>query len=108
MAKRGERKCLVCGMTYMYCPDCGKGNPDETYKYLYNSSECHEISRIVGRYVAGKLTKELAKGALNVYDVQGKTFMPDYQKVIDEIYKADKKKRNAVEDTTDDIVNEDF
>ena len=108
MAKRGERKCLVCGKVYMYCPNCGKGDPKESYKYLYDSSECREISHIIGRYTSGKMTKELAKGALNVYDVQEKKFEPDYQKVIDEIFKTDKKKKVAAIDTAEEIVNEDF
>lgn len=98
MAKRGERKCIMCGKTYIYCPNCGKGDPNETFHYLFDTKECMEVNNILSRYTEGKVNKQLTKGALNVYDVQKMKFVPLVQAIVDEIFKADKKVKPVVDD----------
>lgn len=43
---RGKRMCFVCGQEYNYCPNCGRGDARDTWKYLYCSDNCRTVEHI--------------------------------------------------------------
>ena len=56
------RTCCVCGKSYKYCPTCSH---DPTWKMLYDSEKCKEISNVVSAYNMGILSKDKATTKLN-------------------------------------------
>ena len=46
---RGDRVCFVDGTPYHYCPGCG-GNPEETWRFLYCSTNCMMIEKLWEQY----------------------------------------------------------
>ena len=73
MAQRGERKCVVCGTTYIYCPNCGAGDPKDSYKYLYDTKQCEDVFNICSRYTFGYIKAAEAKKLLDKYDLSDLT-----------------------------------
>ena len=70
---RGERTCVVCGTKYIYCPNCKKGDPTETWRYMYDSEECREIFKTCSRFAFGHIDAEAAKKKLDKYDLTDRT-----------------------------------
>lgn len=68
MAK-GERICVVCGTKYVYCPNCKKGDPKETWRYMYDSNQCRELFRICSDFAHGHINANEAKKRLSKYDL---------------------------------------
>lgn len=81
MAKRGERKCIVCGTKYVYCPNCGQGNPRDSWKNLYDTMSCKEIFRICSDYAFKHISATEAKAKLEKFNIK------DYSKFTDDIRK---------------------
>ena len=60
---RGERKCVLCGTQYIYCPHC-KDDPKETWRFLYCSDNCRDVYHIIELWIAKKLTSVQARNQL--------------------------------------------
>lgn len=89
MATRGERTCVVCGTKYVYCPNCKKGNPDETWRYLYDSEECREIYKVCNHFSFGHIDAEEAGRKLEKYNVTDRSkYSEDIRKSLSAIYAA--------------------
>lgn len=69
MAQRGERKCIVCGTKYTYCPNCGNGDPKDSYKFIYDKKECEDVFNICSRYHFGELKAADALKRLEKYEL---------------------------------------
>ena len=95
--KRGERKCLICGKDYVYCPQCHKGNPDETWKYNYDDKKCLNIFDVLSAYAFGHIDQKTAKSRLNALNIKGMKFTEYIQPQIDGIMSTSAK---------EEIVNE--
>lgn len=95
MAKRGTRHCLICGKQYIYCPNCGGGNKEETWRYLYDSEDCMEVFNILSRYINKHIDKEEAKSQYKALKIsKDKKFTAEIQKQVDEIIKVEKAPKN--------------
>lgn len=86
--ERGTRKCIVCGKAHVYCPTCGKGNPKETWRYLYDDESCRNIFNITADFQNGHIEKTVAKEKLQK-ELTGKTLRPEYQAIVDAITAPD-------------------
>ena len=75
MAK--ERKCLCCGKTYEYCPNCGKAS--SPWKIDFDTEECRDIFNIISAYNMG-IAKEK-----NVLAIIEKYSVTDFMKYKDSI-----------------------
>lgn len=95
--ERGSRKCLICGKEYVYCPQCHKGDPKETWKYNYDDQKCRKIFDVISAYAFGHIDKGTAKGRLTSMKIDGMHFTDAVQPQIDDIIGAS---------TKEDIVNE--
>lgn len=84
---RGDRRCCVCGKRYNFCIPCGKGNPNETWRYIYCSEDCREIFNIANEWTANKISATTAKIRLNGINVPPlNNLQPSLRKNLDEIY----------------------
>lgn len=68
MAK-GSRKCIICGSAYTYCPKCGDGNKEETWRYLYDTELCNDIFNVVSSFTHGHIKKAEAKEKLEALKI---------------------------------------
>lgn len=86
MKTGNNRKCIVCGKEYHYCPSCSSIN-DPSWKSLYHDANCKDIFHIVSWYLSGDIKKEKALKDLEKCDLSKKyMFKNDIRAAIDEIF----------------------
>ena len=91
MAKRGTRKCIICGKEYVYCPHCGNGSKEETWRYLYDSELCLNVFNVLSKYQFKHITKEEAKAEIEKLEIpKDVKFTGEVKKQVDEIVKTKK------------------
>lgn len=74
------RKCVVCGNTYRYCPNCAEFKSLESWHNLYCSENCKKINYLYRDYNSGKkVKKELKKCDLSRKDA----FREDIKKMLE-------------------------
>jgi len=104
MAK-GQRTCIICGTKYTYCPTCGNGNKNESWRYLYDTILCNKIFDVLSAYAHKHIKKSEAKDQLKSLDIpKGMKFNPEIKKQIDEILVVEPKVKD---DDKKQIVKED-
>lgn len=54
------RECLCDKTKYVYCPNCGKGNPKETWRYLFCSKDCKILFETLEKWVNHKIATDYA------------------------------------------------
>lgn len=82
-----ERTCVVDKKKYIYCPPCGKGDPNETWRYIYCSEDCRELFHIASDWTAKKLSATAAKIRLDGINVPPlENLQSSLKKNLDEIY----------------------
>lgn len=67
MPKNTERKCIVCGKTYSFCPSCKNASSGDGWRFLYHDENCRDMCEILFSYRGKEITKEQAKRKLMVY-----------------------------------------
>lgn len=60
-----NRKCLLCGKEYEYCPTCTKDYNKPIWYRNFHEENCRTIFYILTDYKAGNLSKEDAVEALD-------------------------------------------
>lgn len=86
---RGERICITCGKKYVYCPNCQKGDPSETWRNIYCSDECRDIYKICNSFAFGHINIETAKKQLDKYGITDRSiYNEDVRKSLSAIYAA--------------------
>ena len=72
---QGDRKCVVSPLhKYNYCPKCGRGSWDETWRFMFCSERCHDIYKTIELWGTKKITPEDAKkklDSLSALDIVG-------------------------------------
>ena len=92
-----NRKCIVCGREYSYCPDCSKDKDKPTWMNSYDTENCHTIFETLVSYNFKHITATQAKEIFDGCDLK----IPLHQghkKEIDAIYAEAKKDENPVEE----------
>lgn len=74
---KGERFCIVCGKKYVYCTNCKKGDPKESWRYQYDSEDCRGLFRICADFAFGHITATQAKLKLKKYNLTDLTGYSD-------------------------------
>lgn len=98
-----ERKCVVCGKTYQYCPRCKQYETLPKWKLNFDTEECKEVYDAVDKFVFKHITAEGAKKILNNSNVQIKN--DELKKTIASILATEDKKQQPKK--VKEIVNED-
>lgn len=61
---RGEKVCMICGKHYVYCPNCGNGDPKETWRNLYCSDNCRTAFDVLSKWKNNAIATPDAKKIL--------------------------------------------
>ena len=87
MAKKNNRKCIVCGREYYYCShNCIDSINKPSWYTIFHDENCHDIYGAVAN-ILPQQGKEAAKEALDRCDLSNKeNFHPNIIKSINEIY----------------------
>lgn len=94
---RGDRICVVCGKHYVYCPSCKKGDPKETWRYMYDSEECHDLFKACSDFAFGHISAEQAQKRLSKYDLTDRSkFNEDIRRNLSAIYAEEAEKKEEV------------
>lgn len=89
MGKR-DRKCLLCGETYQYCPTCTQDRIKPAWMAEFHSENCKNIFDIATRFNMQLLTKAEAKEAMEQCDLSNKDNFKDYvQHDLENIFAVD-------------------
>ena len=87
MAKKDNRKCIVCSQSYYYCSNnCNDSANKPAWYAIFHDENCHDIYNAVANILPQE-GKEAAKEALDKCDLSNKeNFHPNIIKSINEIY----------------------
>ena len=86
--KKNNRKCIICGKEYSYCPVCGQDMKKPSWYTIFCGDNCNEIYNIVTTYRDGGCTLDAARDMLNGMDlsvVDDEAFNATTRKQIKEI-----------------------
>lgn len=86
MAKKNNKKCIVCGKIYSYCNSCAEHRFKPLWMNIYHDENCRSIFNIAADYHAGKINKEKAKELFNECDLSNLlNFKESIYKLINEL-----------------------
>lgn len=92
MSKKNNRKCLVCGREYRYCPRCREDKGLPSWLALFHDNNCKVIFEVVNDYCNKIITKTEAKKMLDKCDLSGKkNFKESVANALNEIYVSNTK-----------------
>ena len=94
--EKNNRKCLVCGKEYRYCPSCKEDMGKPTWKALYDNENCRTIFDILVAFNSDHITATDAKGKLEKCNLN--TYIkPKLKKEIDAILETVDEKTVSIE-----------
>lgn len=102
---QGDRKCIVSSShKYNYCPKCGRGSWDETWRFMFCSERCHDIYNTIELWGTKKITPVEAKKKLDnlsALDINGlrEDIRRDINKIMSEAKAAAPKEKPVVKKT---------
>lgn len=67
--KKNNRKCIICGKEYSYCPVCGQDLKKPSWYTIFCGDNCNEIYGVVTTYRDGGCTLDTARDVLNGLDL---------------------------------------
>lgn len=85
-----ERKCIICGKEYRYCPKCDEFKNMPTWMFEFESENCRKIYYdIVNPFAFGHITKEEAIERLKTCDLSNKdAFNAEVKSVLGQLVEA--------------------
>lgn len=101
-----NRKCIICGTRYSYCPHCSEDTNKPTWMAIFCGENCKDIYTTLDDFRDGRMSKEDAQVVLNGLDLSPIEKLPkNFQEIFNEIMveKDIKTMDEAVEDTADAV-----
>lgn len=101
-----NRKCIICGTHYSYCPHCSEDANKPTWMAIFCGKNCKDIYTTLDDFRDGRMSKEDAQVVLNGLDLSPIEKLPkNFQEIFNEIMveKDIKTMDEAVEDTADAV-----
>ena len=96
-SKKNNRKCIVCGEKYYFCPTCQDGAVRASWYAIFHDQNCHDIYDAVYNILPLQ-GKGAAKNVLDKCDLSNKeNFHPNIIKMINEMYDIKDEKVETVE-----------
>lgn len=83
-----NRKCIVCGSEYSYCPFCFEDRNKPTWMNMFDKQDCKDLFDIGCAFEQGKMSANEAAKKINGKDISN-IKSPSLKESIDKI-KADK------------------
>lgn len=82
-----NRKCVLCGTDYEYCPTCERFAGYPRWMFLFHDENCKKIYEVLNNYGAGAIDKNEAKSELSKLDLSKKNqFNSNFKDLVNEIY----------------------
>ena len=101
MAKeKNNKKCIICGTVYSYCPVCGEDKNKPSWYMIFDSDNCNNIYDIVTGYRDAKYTIKEANELLKNCDlskIDSEDFNETTRKQIKEILEINEIDSKAVD-----------
>ena len=69
MAKQNNRKCIICGKSYSYCPQCGRDAGKPTWYFIFDGQNCHDIYEVCTQYRDNEINAEKAYELVSKLDL---------------------------------------
>lgn len=96
-----ERKCILCGTKYQYCPKCPSYSHLPTWMISFDKKDCRDIFKSVCDYNFGKISAPEAKAVLDEYpDMNYSHFSAITQNAIAKILEETKPKKGRKRNIT--------
>lgn len=116
---KNNRKCIVCGKVYPYCPTCSDYSKMPPWHTLFCEDNCRKIFNITSDFLAEAISATEAKTKFDECNLQDKlAFNDNVTKAIETVYREDSKKSSPVapaigkpdikKSDVEDIITEDF
>ena len=67
--KKNNRKCVICGKEYSYCPVCGQDLKKPSWYTIFCGDNCNTIYETITTYRDGGCSIEAARDVLNGLDL---------------------------------------
>ena len=86
MGKKNNRKCIICGRSYHFCPTCGEDAGKPTWYFIFDGENCHDIYETCVAYRDKEIDQKEAYERISKLDVSNmKNFAEATQAQIKEI-----------------------
>lgn len=106
MAKN-NKKCILCGREYRYCPSCKEHEDKPIWMNSYCSESCKDLFLTATDYLVGLVTKEQMKAVIDRSDLSRRdTFHNGVAKIIDELISMKETIEKEEVSIDDDVVVE--
>ena len=92
MGKR-NRKCYLCGESYLYCPTCSQDRMKPSWMVEFHSEDCKNIFDACTRYNMGIISKEEAQEIIISCDLSNQDNFKSYVKHDLEVIFAEEPKK---------------
>lgn len=101
-----NRKCIICGTRYSYCPYCSEDTNKPTWMAIFCGENCKDIYTTLDDFRDGRISKEDAQTVLNGLDLYPIEKLPkNFQEIFNEIIV--KKDIETMDEATIDEATED-
>ena len=69
MGKKNNRKCIICGHSYHFCPTCGEDAGKPTWYFIFDGENCHDIYEVCTQYRDKKIDVKKAYELISKLDL---------------------------------------
>lgn len=81
-----NRKCIICGTRYSYCPHCSEDANKPTWMAIFCGENCKDVYTTLDDFRDGRISKEDAQTVLNGLDLSPIEKLPkNFQEIFNEI-----------------------
>ena len=105
MGKKNNRKCIICGNSYHFCPTCGEDTGKPTWYFIFDGQNCHDIYEVCTQYRDGEIDANVAYEKISKLDISNiKNFAEVTRIQIEEILAKGKDVNSVAEKVKTDNI----
>ena len=105
MGKKNNRKCIICGNSYHFCPTCGEDTGKPTWYFIFDGQNCHDIYEVCTQYRDGEIDVKSAYEKISKLDISNiKNFAEATRIQIEEILEKGKDTNSVAEKVKTDNI----
>ena len=98
MGKKNNRKCIICGHSYHFCPTCGEDAGKPTWYFIFDGENCHDIYEVCTQYRDKKIDAKKAYELISKLDLSNiEDFVEVTKNQIKEIIRLNEEATNVKE-----------
>ena len=98
MGKKNNRKCIICGHSYHFCPTCGEDAGKPTWYFIFDGENCHDIYEVCTQYRDKKIDVKKAYELISKLDLSNiEDFVEVTKNQIKEIIRLNEETTNVKE-----------